>query len=126
MYEYEEVPSKRGGTLYLTPDNQHLYRFNKKRGEKVFVYCYHIRLTKDAQVLEKCKAFGELHTETKTLELSTGHNHEPDVQLLKKLKIRQKVLDASSTAKVPLNEAFKDATRGQDGADLVSYAEMYR
>ena len=28
VYEYEEVPSKRGGTLYLTPDNQHLYRTN--------------------------------------------------------------------------------------------------
>ena len=124
--EYEDVPAKRGGTLYLTPSDNHLYRYNKKRGEKTFVYCYHIRITKDAQVTEKCKAFGELHTDSKILELKTGHNHEPDVPLLKKLKIRQKVLTASCTAKVPLNEAFKDATRGEDGADLVSYAEMYR
>ena len=124
--EYEEVPGKRGGVFYGTQDN-HLYRFNKNAKDgKVFVYCFHVKITKDAAVTEQCKAKGVLDPVSRTIQVTQPHNHDADVALLNLLKLRKKALDSASTSKLPLNEAFKDAVRGQDGADLVSYAQMYR
>ena len=58
---YEELTGRRGGVFYHTQDDGHLYRFNKpikSDPNKIGVYCYHIKITKDATVREKCKAYG--------------------------------------------------------------------
>ena len=56
---YEEVLGKRDGVFYHTELDNHLYRFNRPaKNNKKFVYCYHVKLTKDAEVKEKCKGFG--------------------------------------------------------------------
>ena len=44
--EYEEITVNRAGNMYLTRADNHLYRLNSKR----FVYCYHLKLTRHAQV----------------------------------------------------------------------------
>ena len=65
--EYQEVPGKRGGVFYQTTDD-HLYRFNRKgKDNKIWVYCYHIKLTRDAEVTQKCKVFGVLDPEVRKI-----------------------------------------------------------
>ena len=48
--EYEEITVNtklnRTGNMLLTRADNHLYRLNSKR----FVYCYHLKLTRHAQV----------------------------------------------------------------------------
>ena len=44
------MTGKRGGVFYKTVNN-HLYRFNKPaKNNKVFLYCYHVRITKDSPI----------------------------------------------------------------------------
>ena len=145
--KYEEVPGKRGGTLYQTEDN-HLYRsatyswwfslttscqlwnsfrFNRNLSDdRKFVYCFHVRITKDATVTEKCNASGILHSSTEEIELQKAHNHSPDLSLLQKFKIRAKILHAAEVTTKPLNMVFKDVTRNEEGAMLVGYPAMTR
>ena len=124
--EFEEVTGKRGGVFYKTVDN-HLYRFNKPaKNNKVFLYCYHVRITKDSSVTEKCHATALLDPDAKVILTSKKHHHEPDMQLLKCLKLRNKVLNEAGTSNAPLNNVFKEATRGEEGGDRLSYAQMYK
>ena len=54
------------------------------------------------------------------------HNHEPDVDLLRKLQRTSEVMHAAETSNVKLSEVFKDAVRGKEGAALISYATISR
>ena len=126
--KYEEVPGRKKGVFYHTPLDDHLYRFSKKaKNEKKYVACYHVRLTNDRNVniiKEKCTGFGVLDPVTKEIKITSPHNHEPDIDLLKKLKIRDTILQAAANSTDPLRQVFHDATRGVPGADLVGLVGM--
>ena len=64
--------------------------------------------------------------ESKQLKISTPHNHPPDCNLLRKLQLRRKVLDAAASSSGQLMHVFHDATRGEEGAELLGYGTMYR
>ena len=55
-----------------------------------------------------------------------GHNHEPDLELLKCLKLRNKVLCEAQASTTRISETFKNATRGEQGACLLSVVAMNR
>ena len=74
----------------------------------------------------KCKGSAILDPLTSRIEGKAPHNHSPDMELLQKLKIKKKVLDAAKNSNAPLNVVFKDATRGEPGASLVGYGSMVR
>ena len=41
--KYEELPGKRKGTFFHTPNDDHIYRRNKNaKDNKKFVACYHV------------------------------------------------------------------------------------
>ena len=125
--DYEEVDGKRGGVFYHTDVDNHLYRFNKKTKEgKIGLYCFHVKITKDSSITEQCKGKAILDPESRKIELTQPHTHEPDEELLKKLKVRKKVLSEAATLKMPLNEVFKNATRGEEGAEHLAYGTVYR
>ena len=65
-------------------------------------------------------------SESKQLKITTPHNHQPDLKLLHRLKVRKAVLDAAASSSDQLNQVFNDATRGVEGAELVGYGTMYR
>ena len=94
--------------------------------DKKFLYCYHVRLTKDATVTEKCYGSGVLDPNTGFITLKKAHNHAPDTKLLTTLKIRAKVLGAAESSNAPLNQVFKGATRGEEGSELVAYGNIYK
>ena len=51
--EYEEVAGNRESTLYHTAGDNHLYRFNRPlnaTGSKLYVYCYHVKITRNAEI----------------------------------------------------------------------------
>ena len=107
-----------------------LYNFrwnhNNKDGTK-FLYCYHIKDTKERTIKVKCKSSAILDPLTRRIEPnSPPHNHPPDTVLLQKLQIKKKVMEAAKNSNGPLNMVFKDATRGQPGAGLVGYGSMSR
>ena len=127
--EYEEVAGKRESTLYHTAGDNHLYRFNRPlnaAGSKLYVYCYHVKITRNAEVTEECHASGVLDREAKQISLSRPHNHEPDLRLLSRLRVRNKILQEAEVSDAPLAQVFKDATCGMEGAELVEYGSMYR
>ena len=125
--DYEEVDSKRGGIFYHTPEDKHLYRFNKNMKDgRAGLYCYHVKITKDSSITEQCKGKAILNPESRKIEVTQGHTHEPDEDLLKKLTLRKKILSEAASSKMPLNEVFKSATRGEEGAELLAYGELYR
>ena len=121
--KYEEVPGRKKGVFYHTPCDDHLYRFSKKaKNEKKYVACYHVRLTNDRDVnvvKEKCTGFGVLDPVSKEIKITSPHNHAPDINLLKRLKIRDTILKAAANSTAPLSQVFNDATRGEPGAELV-------
>ena len=87
--DYEEVEGKRGGIFYHTTADNPLYRFNKKAsGGKIGLYCFHVKNTKDSSVTEKCLGKAILDPESCKIEVTQDHSHEPDEELLKKLKVR--------------------------------------
>ena len=46
--KYEELPGKRGGLFFYTPNDDHIYRFNKKaKDNKKLIACFHVKLTND-------------------------------------------------------------------------------
>ena len=96
-----------------------------KDGTK-FLYCYHIKDTKDRSIKVKCKGSAILDPSALRIEGKVPHNHSPDTELLQKLKIKQKVIEAAKKSNAALNVVFKDATRGQPGASLVGYGSMAR
>ena len=60
-----------------------------------------------------------LNREAKTVRLTKPHNHEADLRLLSRLTIRNKILQETlRTPFTPLKEVYKNATLGEDGADL--------
>ena len=99
---------------------------------KRFVYCYHIRQKvksrlATANVKEICHASGVLDREAKTIRLNRPHNHEADVEMLSFLRIRSKILrETVRTPFTPLKEVYKNATYGEERADLVGYDSIYR
>ena len=123
--KYEELPGKRKGTFFHTPNDDHIYRRNKNaKDNKKFVACYHVKLTNDRDVNiveEKCSGYGVLDPETREIKITNAHNHEPDLTLLKKLQIRNKILTEVANTTTPLNQVFHDATRGVEGAELVGW-----
>ena len=128
--EYEEVAANRAGSsMYLTKVDNHLYRLKGPldgEDNKRFVYCYHNRITRHAQVKDKCYGCGVLDREAKTIRLTKPHNHEPDLRLLSRLRIRNKILQETLSSDAPLKEVFKNATLGEEGADLVGYSSISR
>ena len=125
--DYEEVEGKRGGIFYHTTADNHLYRFNKKAsGGKIGLYCFHVKNTKDSSVTEKCFGKAILDPESCKIEVTQDHSHEPDEELLKKLKLRKKIFTEAATSRMPLNEVFKSATRGEEGAKHLAYGTVYR
>ena len=121
--DYEEVDSKRGGIFHQTPEDKHLYRFNKKMKDgRAGLYCYHVKITKDSSITEQCKGKAILNPESRKIEVS----HEPDESLLKKLILRKKILSEAASSKMLLNEVLKSATRGEEGVELLAYGEIYR
>ena len=116
-------PGKRGGLFFHTPNDDHIYRFNKKgKDNKKMVACFHVKLTNDRDlniVKEKCSGYGVVDPETRELKITNAHNHRPDLTLLKKLQLRNKILAEVATSTNPLNQVFHDATRGVEGAELL-------
>lgn len=94
--------------------------------DKKFLYCYHVKLTKDATVTEKCYSSGVLDPNSGFIKLNKAHNHAPDSTLLKRLKIRAKVLGEAESSNAPLNQVFKGATRCEEGSELVAYGNIYK
>ena len=128
--EYEEIEGKMAGSfMYLTKADNHLYRLNTpldNEDNKRFVYCYHVKMTRDAQIRENCYARGVLDREAKTIRLTKSHNHEPDTRLLSLIRLRNKILQETLNSDAPLREVFKNATLGEEGADLLAFSSMYR
>ena len=63
-----------------------------------------------------------LNREAKTIRLTKPHNHEADLRLLSRLTIRNKILQETlRTPFTPLKEVYKNATLGEDGADLKEF-----
>ena len=87
--KYEELPGKRGGIFFHTPNDDHIYRFNKKaKDNKKLIACFHVKVTNDRDlniVKEKCSGYGVVDPETRELKITNAHNHRPDLTLLKKL-----------------------------------------
>ena len=63
---------------------------------------------------------------TKRITLKKDHDHLPDIELLQSLQRRSEVLQEAETSNVKLNEAFKNALRGKEGACAVSYPAIER
>ena len=126
--KFEELPGKRGAIFFHTPNDGHIYRFNKKaKDNKKFVACYHVKLTKDRDeniIKEKCKGYGVLDPETKEVKITNAHNHRADLNLVKKLQIRDKILTETANSTESLSQVFNDATRGVDGAELVGFPSI--
>ena len=89
--KYEELPGKRGGLFFYTPNDDHIYRFNKKaKDNKKLIACFHVKLANDRDlniVKEKCSGYGVVDPETREPKITNAHNHRPDLTLLKKLII---------------------------------------
>ena len=64
--------------------------------------------------------------ESKQLKITTPHNHPPDMNLVRKLQLRKKCLDAAASSSHQLLHVFHEATRGEEGAELLGYGTMYR
>ena len=115
--------------MYFTKADNYLYRLNRPldgEDSKRFVYCYHIRITRHSRFSEICHASGILDREAKTITLTKPHNHEPDMRLLSSLRIRNKILEETvRTPFTPLKVVYKNATHGEEGADLVEYNKIY-
>ena len=71
-------------------------------------------------------ASGIMDMETKRIILRKNHDHLPDIALLQSLQRRAECLRAAESSNVKLNEAFKNAIRGQEGASLLSYPSIER
>ena len=66
-----------------------------------------------------------LNREAKTIRLTKPHNHEADLRLLSRLTIRNKILQETlRTPFTPLKEVYKNATHGEEDADLVEYNKI--
>ena len=63
---------------------------------------------------------------TKRISLNKGHNHLPDIELLHSLQRRSEVLQEAEKCSGRLNEAFKNAIRGKEGASAISYPAIER
>ena len=125
---YEEVSGKKKNSkgFFYTPNN-HLYRVTRKLSDtQNFVYCYHSRKTADSNIERKCLARGIMDLTTKRITLKKDHDHLPDIELLQSLQRRSEVLQEAETSNVKLSEAFKNALRGKEGADIVSYPAIER
>ena len=86
------------------------------------IACFHVKLTNDRDlniVKEKRSGYGVVDPETRELKITNAHNHRPDLTLLKKLQLRNKILAEVATSTTPLNQVFHDATRDVEGAELV-------
>ena len=55
------------------------------------------------------------------MRLTKPHNHEPDLKLLARLMIRNKILEETLNSDAPLKEVYKNATVGEDRADLKEF-----
>ena len=120
--KYEEVPGRGIGVFYHTPSDDHLYRKNRAKNGQQYVACYHSRLTNDRDVnvvKDKCTGFAVLDPQTKEIKITSPHNHPPDLNLLKRLKIRDTILKAAANSTASLSQVFHDSTRGAPGAELV-------
>ena len=74
------------------------------------------------QVTKNCYAFGVLNREAKTIRLTKPHNHEPDLRLLSRLRMRNKILEeAVRTPFTPLRVVHQNATLGEDSAELKEF-----
>ena len=96
--KYEEVPGRGIGVFYHTPSDDHLYRKNRVKNGQQYVACYHSRLTNDRDVnvvKDKCTGFAVLDPQTEEIKITSPHNHPPDLNLLKRLKIRDTILKAA-------------------------------
>ena len=69
-----------------------------------------------------------MDTSTKRIVLKKDHNHDhpPDIELLQSLQRRSEVLQEAENSNGKLNEAFKNAIRGKEGACTVSYPAIER
>ena len=54
------------------------------------------------------------------------HNHDPDMELLELLKLRDKVLSKAESTNVKLSQVFDDVTTGQPGACRLGYYALSR
>ena len=63
---------------------------------------------------------------TKRITLKKDHDHLPDNELLHSLQRRSEVLQEAEASNGRLNEAFKNAIRGKEGASAISYPAIER
>ena len=126
---YEEVPGKRKGSVHYQTCDNHLWRVNRKLSDtKKYLYCYHFIPTVDSKVTAKCNATAILDLDKRRIVPSDTklHNHDPDMELLELLKLRDKVLSRAESTNVKLSQVFDDVTTGQPGACRLGYFALSR
>ena len=124
---YEEIPGKRKNSVLWHTADDHLWRKNRNMSEtKKYLYCYHSMSTVDSRVTNKCPATAMLDLNTRRIVPKKPHNHEPDLELLDLLKLRDKVLSKAESSNVRLCQVFEDETRGQEGACRLGFYTMSR